>query len=128
MKHLIYCCNCKKDVDAILVNGTVVYPHRQDLFQKSFYRCPFCGSFVGCHPNTTKPLGCIPTRALKEARKKLHYKMDSLWKSKKISRGDLYRKISKYLGYTYHNGETRSVEECNKVLAYVENIRKELCT
>lgn len=39
----IYCCWCKKEVDARLVNGKTIYPHRHDLFSKKFYMCPDCG-------------------------------------------------------------------------------------
>ena len=123
----IYCCNCEKEVEGILVDGKAVYTHRKDLYSKNFYKCSICGGFVGCHPNTTKPLGCIPTDELKEWRKKLHYKMDKLWKSNKIDRKDLYKRISEHIGYTYHNAETRSVAECVKVLNFVEKIRRELC-
>ena len=35
----IYCCNCEKEVECILVDGKVVYPHRQDLYSKNFYKC-----------------------------------------------------------------------------------------
>lgn len=30
-EKMIYCCGCEKEVDAQLVSGAVIYPHRQDL-------------------------------------------------------------------------------------------------
>lgn len=122
----IYCCNCRKDVEAQLVKGNIIYPHRPDLYSKNFYKCPHCGKYVGCHKGTTRPLGCIPTEALKIARQRLHAKMDPLWKSGKIRRVDLYRQISKELGYTYHNGNTKTVQECFKVYEIIENIEQDL--
>ena len=77
----IWCVKCQKDVEAELITGDIIYPHRPDLYNRNFYKCPFCGGYVGCHPNTTKPLGCIPTVALKMARIRVHDKLDSLWKS-----------------------------------------------
>lgn len=124
---LIYCVECKQDVDAKLVTGKEVYPHRSDLYNLLFYKCPACGGFVGTHKDgTNKPLGCIPTFALKRARIGVHDRMDKLWKSGRIKRKDLYNKISEYMGYEYHNGETRSVEECNKALCVINRIEREL--
>ena len=122
----IWCCNCNKMVNAQLTKGKEIYPHRPDLYKLNFYKCPKCGKYVGCHPKTTRPLGCIPTDVIKIARQKVHAKMDPLWKNKKIGRMQLYKRISKKLGYTYHNGETRSVSECMKVWDIVDEIEKEL--
>lgn len=123
----IYCCKCEKEVEAYLVKGLNVYPHRLDLCNLNFYMCPDCGNFVGCHKGTLRPLGCIPTKELKLARMKLHAKMDPLWKDKKlITRKQLYKRISDKLGYTYHNGETRTLIECFKVYDIVEEIEQEL--
>lgn len=60
------------------------------------------------------------------ARQKLHAKMDPLWKSGKITRTALYRLISKRLGYTYHNGGTKSVQECMEVWNIIDSIEKDL--
>lgn len=122
----IYCCKCRKDVEAILVKGNKIYPHRPDLYKKNFYQCPHCNNYVGCHGETTRPLGCIPTNEIKIARRKVHALMDPLWKEKKISRKDLYKYISDKLGYTYHNGETRSIQECLKVYDLILQFKDEL--
>lgn len=122
----VFCVKCDKTVEAALVKGDEIYPHRPDLYNLNFYQCPNCGGFVGTHKGTTRPLGCIPTEQLKMARKKLHAKMDPLWKSGYISRQQLYKRISNELGYTYHNGETRSVQECLRVYDIIDGIEKEL--
>jgi len=122
----IWCCNCQKEINGALTSGAEIYPHRQDLYTKYFYKCPHCGRFVGCHPNTKRPLGCIPTDAVKSARKMLHAKMDPLWKSGKISRYKLYKYISQKLGYTYHNGETKTVSECMYVWDIIDELEKNL--
>ena len=78
----LYCCKCGKEVQAALVKGDVIYPHRPDLSQLNFYQCPVCKNYVGCHKGTKRALGCIPTKELRLARNKLHAKMDPLWKNK----------------------------------------------
>ena len=122
----IFCVQCEKDINGMLCSGKEIYPHRVDLYEKHFYKCPHCGNFVGCHPGTKRPLGCIPTNELKQARKKLHDLLDPLWKSKKIKRTHLYKQISKSLGYTYHTGNTKSIEECNKISEILLEIKDNL--
>ena len=117
----LLCINCNKEVEAILTTGDVIYPHRPDLKLKNFYKCPYCGNYVGCHPNTVKPLGCIPTEELKKARIKVHNKLDYLWKSGKYKRGYIYKKLSEHFGFKYHNGNTKSVAECNEALEVLKN-------
>lgn len=115
----IYCIECKQNVDARLTNGEEIYPHREDLYQLPFWKCDVCENFVGCHhksDNRTKPLGNIPNKVVKQIRMKIHAKLDPLWKEGKIDRKHLYARLSKEIGYTYHTGEIRSVEDGLKIL------------
>lgn len=118
----IKCLQCNKEVEATLVTGDIVYPHRKDLKNKNFYKCPLCGSYVGCHQGTKKPLGCIPSTALRRARMKVHDKLDRFWKSGKYKRSFVYKFISEKVGYTYHTGNTKTIEECNKVLTILTQL------
>ena len=122
----IWCCKCNKTVNAGLQKGDKIYPHRPDLYKKNFWVCPHCGNYVGCHGTSNRPLGCIPTYEIKLARMKIHSKLDPLWKSGKITRTTAYRLISKKLGYTYHTGCTRSVQECLHVYDIVAALEKDL--
>ena len=79
------------------------------------YWCKDCDSYVGCHNNTKKPLGTMANKELREWRMKVHAQLDPLWKSGKLRRGELYAKISKQIGKTYHTGET-SIEDCQMIL------------
>ena len=119
----IYCCKCKKEVETNKVTGELVYPHRIDLYNLLFYQCKYCGNFVGTHKGTKKPLGCIPTKELKQARMKIHSLLDPLWQSKKITRKKLYSILSKQLGYKYHTGETRTIEDCNKIIEIIQGLK-----
>jgi len=110
----IYCCGCKKITDCELVTGKQIYPNLNNLSTKSFYIC-ICGLYVGCHQNTENPLGTIPTEEMRVARKTIHKAIDQLWKNKLISRKKIYSFISKEIGFSYHTGATKSIEECRKV-------------
>lgn len=123
----IYCCTCRKELDCELVKGDVIYPQRQDLSHLNFYRCPNCKQYIGCHPNSIKPLGVIPTQEMKKARIIIHSMIDPLWKSGKISRKKLYRLIAKELGIkTYHTGWTRNIKQCRDVYRAVSKVIKDL--
>lgn len=112
----IFCLCCNKEIKASLKTGDKIYPHRKDLYNLYFWQCPKCGNFVGTHKNSPKhaPLGNIPSIELKKARISAHYYIDRLWKSKLYTRADVYKLISKEMGYSYHTGTTRTIEECNK--------------
>lgn len=115
----IYCCGCQKEIKAKLIYGKDIYPHRKDLAKLPFWKCPACWNFVGCHHKTNnpiKPLGVIPTKEVKEIRKRIHAVLDPMWKDKKIKRTELYKKLSDDLGWNYHTANIRSVEEGEKVL------------
>ena len=110
----IFCCGCGGDVEARLTDGAEIYQHRADLAGLPFWKCDKCGNFVGCHhktKNRTEPLGCIPTPELREARKKLHALIDTIWQSGKIGRRELYEIISREVGWNYHTAKTRTIEE-----------------
>jgi len=106
-------------------HGKEIYPHRADLYQKPFWKCDRCGNYVGCHwktGNPTRPLGNIPTKEIRNARQHIHKILDPLWKSKRFKRGHIYGKLSNALGYQYHTGEIKSVEDARCVYKIVQQI------
>lgn len=115
----LYCCGCTREVEARLTTGLEVYPHRIDLGDLPFWRCDGCGNYVGCHHQTsdrTRPLGCIPTPEMKNARKHIHALLDPLWKSKRFSRRELYRMLAEATGKNeYHTAELRTLDEARDV-------------
>jgi len=119
----IRCCECGDKVQARLTDGTEIYPHRPDLKELPFWKCDQCGNFVGCHhktKNRTRPLGCIPTPEIKNARKEIHKILDPIWQSGKMSRKDIYAKLTKELGWKYHTANIRSIEEARQVYRIVK--------
>lgn len=127
MKRKIWCCGCHSEVSARLTDGVEIYPHRTDLASLPFWRCDTCRNFVGCHHKTrdrTKPLGVIPTSALRSARSRVHQVIDPLWKSGRVERGKLYRFLANRLGIDeYHTAELRSVEDAEKVIEIVQELK-----
>ena len=126
---VIYCCECKKEVDALLVWGSEVYPHREDLQELPFWRCDTCRNFVGCHhktKNRTKPLGVIASKEIKNARIHIHAILDPLWQKKRIPRGVLYGKMNEALGCPYHTAEIRCIEEARKIYRIAREISRSL--
>lgn len=115
----LWCCNCKQEVEARLTDGKEIYPHRADLHSKLFYKCDECKSYVGSHGANNQPLGCIPSLEIKQLRMEIHEMIDPIWKSRQLTRKQVYRKLSGRLGYEFHTGNIKTVEEANKVMALI---------
>lgn len=112
-----------------LINGVIAYPHRPDLANLPFWQCPKCNNFVGCHHKTnqpTRPLGVIPNFEIKQARQKLHALIDPVWKNKLISRTELYKLISKQLGYQFHIAEIKSMDKVDSITNIILPILKDI--
>lgn len=127
---MIFCTGCGAKVEARLTNGREIYPHRNDLFVLPFWKCDTCGNFVGCHHKTvngTRPLGCIPTPAIKAERQKIHKVLDPLWKTGGYGRKEIYRIVADQMGMreAYHTAQIRSVDEARKVLDIIEKLQKD---
>lgn len=113
----IYCVKCDSDVIARKTDGKEIYPHRQDLHYKIFWKCDGCGGYVGSHTgdnNNGQPLGVIPTEELRKARMSVHEIIDPIWKNGFATRKEVYKKLRDFLGYEYHSGETKTITECDE--------------
>ncbi|MCT8526075.1 zinc-finger-containing protein [Glaesserella parasuis] len=99
------------------VTGKKLYPHRKDLYKKTFYECEPCDAYVGCHPNTEKPLGRLANAELRKAKKEAHSAFDPLWKKGYMKRGRAYLFLSKSLGIPQKDTHIGmfDVETCNRV-------------
>lgn len=125
-KIKIFCCECNKDINARLTDGTEVYPHREDLSKVPFWICDTCSNYVGCHNrilSTTVPLGVIPSQEIKDYRISIHSYIDPIWKNGYMKRRDIYKHISEKIGKKYHTAELRTVEDCKKVMEIVRELR-----
>lgn len=121
----LYCCECKQDTNAILTDGKEIYSHREDLYNLPFWKCPTCNNYVGCHHKTkdrTKPLGVIPNQEIRNIRSKIHSILDPIWKSKKMTRKELYKKISNKIDKQFHTANIQSIEEGQNILDIIRGM------
>lgn len=110
---------------AELVTGAVIYPRREDLHAKRFWRCAPCRAYVGCHDpgngygDGTWPLGVLANAELREAKKAVHAVFDPLWRSGRMSRKRAYRWLAERMQLSVedcHVGQF-SVEQCRRAEA-----------
>lgn len=87
-------------VDAKLVTGDVIYPHRPDLRTKRFWHCAPCDAYVGTHANSPNaaPLGRLANAELRLLKQKVHALFDPLWQGRGTSRTDCYRWLAEAMG------------------------------
>lgn len=93
---MVHCDYCHEQSE--LVYGNSVYPNRRDLHKKRFYLCRPCRAWVGCHPNTLKPLGRLADKELRMMKMRAHESFDKLWKEGYMSRKDAYKWLSEEMG------------------------------
>lgn len=118
MTRQIYCTECRRKVEAQALNGSFIYSHRLDLYEKLFFVCPECGNYVGTHADG-RPLGTIPTPGLRKWRNEVHRIIDEYWlPNNKTKRKELYADLSEFLGRRYHTGELNTIAECRSVIEY----------
>lgn len=125
----IWCTGCGEEVAARLTDGKERYPHRPDLYHIPFWKCDTCGAWVGCHWKTTKPttpLGYLATPEILDARIRIHSLIDPLWQPDKKKRGHIYARMTKKLGYKYHTGEIKSMEQARIVWQAAAEVHNEL--
>lgn len=87
------------------------------------YYCKNCDAYVGCHQNTRKPLGTMANKELRKWRIKTHSIIDPLWKSGKLKRHEVYKKLKKILGKEVHVGES-DIDTCKKIINLIKIINE----
>ena len=112
------CLHCEGDCR--LTNGVEIFPPRSDLHHKHFYVCDQCEARVGCHPDTTTPLGYAADEPTRKARSMLHELMlDPLWNSApnpKRARRWTYKFLANALGIKRDHCHTGmfTIERCRE--------------
>jgi len=86
-------------------------------FGKSYmcYYCKPCDAYVGCHENTTRPLGTMANKELRGWRMKAHDSVDPLWREGKMPRREVYKMLNEKLGKSVHIGES-DIEMCKQII------------
>lgn len=116
MIHNPTCPYC--EATSAFVGGDTIYPHRPDLHSKVFFHCEPCDAYVGCHPNTEKPLGRLANAELRRAKMDAHKAFDHTWKNGSLSRPQAYAWLAKKLdipGDDCHIGMF-NVKMCKRVV------------
>lgn len=108
---------------AVLVNGTVIYPHRPNLSKKKFWQCAPCDAWVGCHSTTTTPLGRLANAELRQAKMAAHNAFDPIWQEDvELTRGAARRKayawLAEQMGLPSAHAHIGSftVDQCKRVV------------
>lgn len=99
---------------AYLASGAHVYPHRPDLRRLPFWRCDPCDAHVGCHPDTTHPMGSLANAELRAKRRAAHASFDPIWQTGLLSRGKAYQWLRREMRLSFedcHIGRF-TVEQC----------------
>ena len=73
------------------VSGKEIYPHRSDLKSLIFYQCVPCDAYVGTHKGTSKPLGRLASKELREARAKAYAVFERIWIERHLTRSSAYK-------------------------------------
>ena len=69
-------CECGREAE--FVDGRTVYPHRDDLWDKWFWRCVPCDARVGMNENTGLPTGSLATADARSARRQAFTNFDEM--------------------------------------------------
>lgn len=116
MKKPLICPYCKKEA---------VWCENKEIYGKNYgnsymcWLCKPCNAYVGCHNNGKKALGTLANAETREWRKKVHARIDPLWKTGKMSRGEVYKNLNRLFSKGFHTGEA-DIEMCKKVLEYYQ--------
>lgn len=101
VKHKVpapeFCPHCGSDVE---------YVNNKEIYGRSYGRWPYmyrcvdkqCDSYVGCHPNTTIPLGSLANREMREARKSGKKRFFDVLSLEGWSRSKGYKWLSEQMG------------------------------
>lgn len=81
-----------------LVTGEVIYPYRPDLHGKHYWLCQPCNAWVGCHPDSTRPMGVPADAKTRQARMRAHEAFDPIWRTGRMTRRKAYDWLAAQMG------------------------------
>lgn len=73
------------------VSGKEIYPHHHDLKNLIFYQCLPCDAYIGTYKGTSKPLGTLASKELREARAKAYAAFERIWIESHLTRSSAYK-------------------------------------
>lgn len=131
-----------KDTKCPYCGGKVLFSKTSDIIYgknySAIYYCehyPKCDAYVGTHKGTTKSLGRLANKELREKKKNAHYYFDYLWRAKRKrgfrnARNLGYKWLSKELNILQDKTHIGMFDEetCQRVIdlckPYVENLKR----
>ena len=118
------CSYCNQEAEK--VTGEAIYPHRPDLYDKSFFQCKPCDAYVGTHQNSGKSLGRLANAELREKKKRAHAVFDPIWRSKERTRSQAYKWLGREMGLTRSQCHIGMFDEkqCDHVVHICERYAK----
>ena len=106
--RLVICQYCKGRAE--LLKGSALFPGKNELYFKSFWRCEPCKAHVGCHPGTDEPLGTLATQRLRRLRHIVHLRFDKKWRRGRLKK----RRRKRSEAYVWLAGKLEiPVEQCH---------------
>lgn len=128
----IYCANCDRNVEAVLLTGKQVLPKVKSLREKCFWKCSNCKNFVGTRTvgkNELAPDGAIVGKKIRELQNNLRKEIQLILEAKKsIPNANelLYSWLSKKLFYSFRIAAVMSKEEAEKVMGFLKIIKEKI--
>lgn len=110
-----------------LIPAQTVYgesTERLGMTGQYIYQCQNCNARVGCHRDSTRPLGNVANEVLRLKRMETHRIFDAHWKQQRMSRTAAYRWLAEELhlpdGRAHIGGF--EMDQCQKVIELCEKI------
>ena len=122
--NLAKCGECGKHrVKLVYFDGSS-YPYDKDYGPR--WVCQGCKAHVGCHPNSTRPLGTTAGPETSRARRNLRYAFDALWKSKFMTRPEAYKWLQSVMRLPHEKAHIAmfTKEQCWKAQAAVYTLTR----
>jgi len=94
----LHCTSCNKTVNATIKKETEIYPDRKAYLAKreprDYWAC-VCGSHVRVDKEKVHVRYVLTTGKFSAIKNNIHSLIDPIWKSKKMTRPEVYRYMSK---------------------------------
>ena len=103
----VICPYCRKPAK-FMESSALIYHGRN---YGPVYACMPCGAWVGCHPNTTRPLGRLANAELREMKMKTHAAFDPIWTARFERKHAIDPRYKKAMA---RGGPTRSWPSCSR--------------
>lgn len=116
----------QRDVRCPYCQNQAVLMTTEQFYGKDFgtnmWVCRPCQAYVGTHHRTDVPLGTLANKTLREWRKKVHQAVDPMWKSRQMTRSQVYKWIQEAMNLSQEEAHIGMMneEQCQQLLLLCE--------